>query len=127
MKLRYPNHADIDVNCHTTIVLENNRHWRIELVIKANEDETCSLIAQSGINTQPAELNKLQGPYQTFDQAVAARTAIVDRLFDKGFYVLTNAIPIWTLQAQKAIRQLRKTRSQNSVDARFDPSDVIFD
>ena len=126
MKLRYPNHVGIDGNCHATIVLENNRHWRIELTIKANDDETCSLIAQSGINTQPAELNKLQGPYQTFDQAAAARIAIVDRLFDKGFYVL-NRVPIWTLQAQRVIKQLRQTRSQNTTNVRFDPSDVIFD
>ncbi len=125
MKLHYPN-LGIH-NTLTTIVLENNRHWRIELAVKHNNDETYSLIAQSGINTRPAELNKLQGPYQTRDQAVAVRAAIIDRLFDKGFYMLEEAVPIWTVQAQSAIKQIRQQRHHNSGDFRFDPNDVIFD
>ncbi len=108
------------------LVLENQRHWRIEMVIKANEDESFSMVAQSGLKDKPAELNKLQGPYQTLDQALAARGAIAQQWVSKGFERV-DVSPIWSLQAQAVIKRLRQERGDNTGNYSFDPSDVFFD
>jgi hypothetical protein len=122
MKLRYPKLASA-----APVIMENSRGWRIEMVIKANEDESHSLIAQSGLTNKPAELSKLQGPYQTQDQAVAARAAIADQLINKGFQFLDKVEPMWSLQAQGAIKRLRQQRQDNTGNYSFDPNDVFFD
>lgn len=122
MKLRYPKLASA-----APVIMENTRGWRIEMVIKANEDESHSLIAQSGLTNKPAELSKLQGPYQTQDQAIAARAAIADQLFNKGFQLLDKVEPMWSIQAQGAIKRLRQQRQDNTGNYSFDPSDVFFD
>ncbi len=122
MKLRYPKLASA-----APVIMENSRGWRIEMVIKANEDESHSLIAQSGLTNKPAELSKLQGPYQTQDQAIAARAAIAEQLFHKGFQLLDKVEPIWSLQAQGAIKRLRQQRQDNTGNYSFDSNDVFFD
>lgn len=121
MKLHYPKKPNQD-----GLILENKSHWRIEMVIKANEDDSFSLVAQSGLRDKPAELNKLQGPYQTLDQALAARGAIAQQLESKGVQQI-DAQPIWSLQAQAVIKRLRQERGDNTGNYSFDPSDVFFD
>ena len=122
MKLRYPKLANA-----APVIMENTRGWRIEMVIKANEDESHSLIAQSGLTNKPAELSKLQGPYQTQDQAIAARAAIAEQLINKGFQLLDKVEPMWSLQAQGAIKRLRQQRQDNTGNYSFDPNDVFLD
>ncbi|WP_439135173.1 hypothetical protein [Pseudomaricurvus sp.] len=119
MKLEYDQNPDSSI-----MVLENDRRWRIEMYLKANEDETYTLVAMSGIATQPAELSKLQGPYQTEEQAQAARSAIAKQLYAKGFQPLRQH-SIWQIQAQKAIQNVRQTRKASQGDYRFHPDDVL--
>ncbi|MAZ88725.1 MAG: hypothetical protein CL693_13885 [Cellvibrionaceae bacterium] len=93
--------------------------------LKRNEDETYTLIAMSGVSSQPAELSKLQGPYQTFQQGIAARSAIAEQLIRKDFSVLKDQHSIWTLQAQKAIQTVRRQRIDNQGNYDFHPDDVL--
>lgn len=119
MKLEYdPNPGS------STLVLENERRWRIEMYLKPNEDETYTLVAMSGIASQPAELSKLQGPYQTKEQGLAARSAIARQLHAKGFQTVKHH-SIWQIQAQKAIQTVRKNRTTNQGNYDFHPDDVL--
>ncbi len=107
------------------VILENERHWHIEMQLKRNEDETYTLIAMSGVRQRPAELSKLQGPYQTLQQGIAARSAIVEQLVTKGFSVLKDAHSIWAIQAQKAIQSVRRQRIDSQGNYDFHPDDVL--
>lgn len=120
MKLHYDktHHPD-------TLVLENERHWRIEMQLKRNEDNTYTLIAMSGISGKPAALTKLQGPYVNKDQGLAARSAIAAQLYPKGFNTITNSHSIWSLQAQKAIQNVRQQRTDSQGNYDFHPDDVL--
>lgn len=134
MLLHYP-------SSHTqmadVLVLENARGWRIEMYLKANQvpdsqalkpahsSSSYSLIALSGVSHLPAELNKAQGPYETREQASAARSAIAQQLLNKDFEVQHKAEGIWSLQAQKAIRQMRAERNQHQGNYHFHPDDVL--
>ncbi len=90
-----------------------------------NEDETYTLIAMSGLVNRPAELSKLQGPYQTLQQGIAARSAIAEQLIRKGFSMLKDQHAIWRLQAQKAIQTVRRQRIDNQGNYDFHPDDVL--
>lgn len=119
MKLEYDQTPDT-----STLVLENERQWRIEMFLKPNEDDTYTLVAMSGIATRPAELSKLQGPYQTKAQGQAARSAIAKQLQNKDFHILQQH-SIWQVQAQKAIHTVRQTRTANQGNYDFHPDDVL--
>jgi len=122
MYLTYPALPDTD-----TLILENPRGWRVEMLIKGNGDQTFTLVAQSGISGEPALLNKLQGPFHSRDQAVAARAAISQQLLNKQFQLIEPAVPIWTLQAMKALKPIRQQHQTHNPSDRFRPEDVIFD
>jgi len=125
MKLSYKTPSlKIDTN-QNVLILENSRNWRIEIQLRRNEDQSYTLVAMSGIGGKPAELSKLQGPYQTRPQASAARSAIAVQLLEKDFVVLNNDHSIWSLQAQKAIQKVRLLRQQNQGDFDFHPDDVL--
>lgn len=97
---------------------------RIELFILANEDTSFSLVLLSGKNGSAADREKLQGPYELRDQAVAARSAIIQSLQAREFKLAANEIPQWQLLAQSIIRNLRHERLNYVVDCSFDPDDV---
>ncbi|GAB3110624.1 hypothetical protein G8770_20985 [Aestuariicella hydrocarbonica] len=120
MKLQYDSQPGTE-----TLILENERLWRVEMFLKRNEDDTYSLVALSGINSRPAELTKLQGPYQILEQGVAARSAIARQLQNKGFSVQIDQHSIWQLQAQKAIQSVRQQRADSQGNYAFHPDDVL--
>lgn len=125
MKLSYDTTKFNIDSSHEVLILENSRSWRIEMQMRRNEDQSYTLVALSGISSKPAELSKLQGPYQTRQQASAARNAIAIELLNKDFKALDNEHSIWSLQAQKAIQKVRQQRSENQVNYDFHPDDVL--
>ncbi len=70
---------------------------------------------------------KIQGPYETLPQAVAARNAIIHFLNTSGHSVLSETSAIWALAAQGGIRGARLTRDQSWVDTPFKPEDFFLD
>lgn len=125
MKLNYGSSKlahDLDLD---VLILENARGWRIEMHLRRNEDESFTLVAMSGIRDKPAELSKLQGPYENRQQACAARRAIAIQLLEKGFAAQDNDHSIWSLQAQKAIQNVREQRTINRGNYDFHPDDVL--
>ncbi len=106
------------------LLLRNERCWRVELFILRNNDESFSLVALSGKERAQAERVKIQGPYQTRAQALAARSAVAAQLQDSGFTIDEGESTLWRLQAQRKIRELRAQRERNTPDCRFDPDDV---
>ncbi len=124
MKLNYQTQSP-DLLHIPALVLRNLRGWRIEMHLRPNDDHSYSLIALSGIDNWPAELCKAQGPYETRDQGVAARSAIVNQLLAKGFQLLENSGSIWVVQVQRMIRSLRDQRTVHRGNYQFHPDDVL--
>ena len=113
-------HADRE-----TLILQNARGWRVEMQLRRNEDDSHTLIAMSGLSDKPAELSKLQGPYQTRDQGIAARAAIAIQLLRKEFQLHPEQHSIWSVQAQKAIQKVRSQRIASQGNYDFHPDDVL--
>lgn len=125
MKLNYDSSSLALDSTLKVLILENTRGWRIEIQLRANEDSSFTLVAMSGIHSKPAELSKLQGPYESRQQACAARRAIAIQLLDKGFKAMEHEHSIWNLQAQKAIQKVREQRKLNRGNYDFHPDDVL--
>ena len=106
------------------LLMRNNQAWCVEVFVLRNNDDSYSLVALSGVAGARARRRKLQGPFQTRDQALASRSAVAQQLQDTGFTIDTDALPQWRLSAQRMIRELREERRQGSPDCRFDPKDV---
>lgn len=121
MKLSYPEKS---VSTDKTLILENQESHRIELSILMNEDETYSLIGISGYQGSHQFKQKAQGPYHQRNQAIGARTAITQSLLSSGYQIKNNS-SLWTLNAQRLIRELRKMRTEHTGDYEFSPDDVL--
>lgn len=106
--------------------LQNAQNWRVELFVLENEDASCSLIALSGHAAGLVERSKMQGPYPSQEQALAARSAIAAQLIQAGFELEQHTVPHWRLNAQRAIRELRTCRQSHTPDCTFDPKDVYL-
>lgn len=106
------------------LLLQNQQHWRVELFVLRNNDDSYSLVALSGHEQPQAERVKSQGPYATRDQALGARSAVAAQLQTSGFTVDSASSPHWRLQAQRNIREIRTRRQCNTPNCRFDPRDV---
>lgn len=115
-----------DVPADTVLVM-GKAHRRIELYILENSDGRYSLVALAGSAAAAADKAKLQGPYEQRDQALAARAAIMPELEKQGFEVLSASIPVWQLNAQRTIRDLRVEQEESRGDYAFRPEDVYFD
>lgn len=122
MKLQY----NSNLAQPTDQVFENAKHWRIEMSLRTSSEGKWVMIALSGLNDRPPELSKLQGPYETQAQAIAARSAIAAQLLSKGFKALEDSC-IWNLQAQKALNDVRESHRHNPVDTTFFPYQVLPD
>ncbi|MGH1370944.1 MAG: hypothetical protein ACRBBW_02830 [Cellvibrionaceae bacterium] len=125
MKLSYDTSSLAADSAANVLILENPLRWRIEMHLRRNEDQSYTLVAMSGIHDQPAQLSKLQGPYENRQQACAARRAIAIALIAKDFNPKDAEHSIWTLQAQKAIQNLRQQRTLNRGNYDFHPDDVL--
>lgn len=108
------------------VVLVDQSGLRVECHLRAEEGASTTLLALSGRDGGVGK-SKLQGPYETPAQAVAARKAIVAALVRSGFSLLPNEHPLWSMDAQRIIRQLRSVRANDSSRYKFDPKDVFLD
>lgn len=109
------------------LVLGNDRQWRIEMYVLANDDDTFSLVALAGKESLVNEKIKVQGPYQDRSEAVAARSAIAGSLVSDGFSEGDYGLAQWRIAAQRAIREVRDAHRSFTTDCRFNPDDVYFD
>ena len=126
MKLDYPTASNSDSDYSAAeLILLNDRHWRVEMHICRNEDDSYTLVSLSGLTGQLAELSKSQGPYQNRPQCEAARAAIARQLQLKGFKFTPKEHSIWILQAQKVIRATRNQRIASQGNYDFHPDDVL--
>ena len=108
------------------VVLKDPSGLRVECHLRTEEDGSATLLALSGRGDRVGK-SKLQGPYETPAQAVAARKAIVAELVRMGFSLAPNEHPLWSMDAQRIIRQLRSVRANDSSRYKFDPKDVFLD
>jgi len=123
MFLRYPE----TLPDSEALLVTRNTTQCIELYVLANRDNTFSLVALAGELGRSPSREKLQGPYQTRAQAVAARAAVVQQLLEREYALALTATPRWRLDAQRAIRVVRESRQRNAPDCSFNPNDVYFD
>ena len=120
MKLQYPDNAKS--TDRSVSLLRSGQ--RVELWLLPNEDLTYSMVGISGTDEALPAKQKLQGPYHTRAQAIAARTAITQALENSGFHI-DNGEPIWSLAAQKLIREIRSSRIASQGNYEFSPDDVL--
>lgn|SRR5690554_900687 len=110
------------------LVLTKPGGRRVELHIRVDPDGSATLLAFGGRATQnPPQKTTLQGPFQVYDQAVAAMRAIVAQLKDAGYDVAEDQFPLWSMAVQRTINEARKRKHESAVDYRFDPKDVFLD
>ena len=125
MRLRYE--SSISASPDPVVLLGGN-NCRVELHLRQHGDATATLVALSGRDGQaPSGKAVQQGPYQSYDQAVAARRAIAGELLDDGFSLADDQQPLWSMTVQRLINQLRLDAAARSVDYRFKPEDVFLD
>lgn len=125
MRLRY----DITVPPDSApLVLTHLDGTRVEIHFRRDDDGSVTLLAFSGPEERGDPSKTLhQGPFIRFDQAVAAKRAIVASLKEKGFSIREKAHPLWSLAVQRDINQARKKKQAAAGDYRFDPNDVFLD
>lgn len=124
MRLRYDTTIAADA---TPLVLLGPDVTRVEIHLRCEPDQTATLLAFSGRHGQPPEKTLQQGPYQLFDQAIAAKRAIAAQLRDSGFTLAKEQHPQWSMAAQRSINEQRAQKKTHAVDYRFDPKDVFLD
>lgn len=124
MRLRYDKTVPADP---APLILAGPDARRVEIHIRLDEDHTATLLAFGGYDEGAPVKTAQQGPYQVYDQAVAAKRAIVAQLKDAGFKLAEQQHPLWSMAVQRSINRLRKQKRDSAVDYRFDPKDVFLD
>jgi hypothetical protein len=125
MRLRYDNTIPADP---APLVLSKPGGQRVEIHIRVDPDGSATLLAFGGHeNHSPPEKTTQQGPFLVYDQAVAAKRAIVAQLKDAGYELAADQYPLWSMAVQRSINELRKHKEDSAVDYRFDPKDVFLD
>lgn len=110
------------------LVLTKPGGQRVELHIRVDPNGSATLLAFGGQNSQnPPQKTTLQGPFEVYDQAVAAMRAIVAQLKDIGYEVAEEQLPLWSMVVQRAINEMRQRKRETELDYRFDPKDVFLD
>ena len=122
MRLNYSLPLPDDKN---PLVLLGANAARVEIHMRQEANGVTTLFAFAGCDQ--IERKCAQGPYETRDQALAARKAIFAELVRTGFELAQSELPLWSLAAQREIKQMRVEKSQSTVDTRFDPKDVFLD
>jgi hypothetical protein len=123
MRLRYDTAVSADAK---PLVLIGPQETRVEIHLREEPDASASLLAFSGLAGGQPQKTVQQGPYQTLDQAIAAKRAIAAQLKDAGF-AQSEQHPLWSLNAQRNINSQRVEKQRSAVDYRFDPKDVFLD
>ncbi|WP_020208200.1 hypothetical protein [Gilvimarinus chinensis] len=122
-----PHCCSIIPNTPDPVVLTKNTR-RVELHLRRDEDNITTLLAYAGAaSLSTPERATAQSPYQNMDQAIGARRAIIQQLLNGDFQLQREGYPIWSLHAQRDIKQMRSLKVHSQVDYRFDPKDVFLD
>lgn len=124
MRLRYDKSISTDP---APLVLERADGVRVEIHIRREADQTATLLAFSGREGSSPEKATQQGPYQLYDQAVAAKRAIAAQLKDAGFNITEQQHPLWSMDVQRDINSMRKQKGNSEANYEFDPKDVFLD
>ena len=123
MRLRYDQSTP---GSPAPLVLLGPNGQRVEMHIRSETDRTSALIALSGNLGNLPEKDHQQGPFQSIAHAIGARRAIAAELLDLGFR-LSDEHALWTLAAQRLVKQMRETKAASRADYRFHPRDVYLD
>lgn len=107
------------------LVMTRGDHERVEMHLRLDEQQHYTLFAYAGDHQRPARTQQ-QGPYHSLEQANGARRAIAAALRTQG-YRLADSHPVWCLEAQRGINELREAHQQFAVNYKFDPNDVYLD
>ena len=94
---------------------------RIELHVKPVGEETWALVALSGTNHGQPERHKCQGPYKSASQAEAALRGVAGSLLAQSYEPAPKAHAVWTVNAQRHARTIRRDRDANAGVYVFDP------
>lgn len=95
--------------------------WRIELHVKPVGEDVWALVALSGAQDSQPQRRKCQGPYHSASQAEAALRGVAGSLMGDAFTPNPHTHAVWSVQAQREARTIRKGRSENAGDYAFDP------
>lgn len=123
MRLKYSSDNELSRQ-----VFYKKLHTLVELYIRDSHEQSYTLIALAGdldeseqssnaingIDNEKSLRTIKQGPYVTREQALGALSAIVSELQRQGFYKLNSHQPLWELQAQQSVAQIRKCK-QNAL------------
>lgn len=125
MRLRYDTTVPADP---APLVLTKSGDQRVEIHIRVDPDGGATLLAFGGRQNQnPPPKSTLQGPFEVYDQAVAAMRAIVAQLKDAGYDLAEDQFPLWSMSVQRTINDVRQRKQEMALDYRFDPKDVFLD
>ncbi|MGH1485823.1 MAG: hypothetical protein ACRBCI_06335 [Cellvibrionaceae bacterium] len=114
-------------NIRFPMVLIDSRRHRIEFYRKSNDDQTYTLIAFSGYSDQLPDKKKSQGPYHHAEQISGMTSAIVAQLYDQGYQIERDLVPVWSLVAQGVSNRQQIIRNKNAGNYTFDANDVYLD
>lgn len=102
------------------LVLENGER-RIELHVRALDDEAWALVALAGDPQGQPSRHRCQGPYTQARQAEAALRAIAAILLEQGYRSERCWHPVWGVNAQGLIKRMRNARQASTGNEQFDP------
>jgi hypothetical protein len=127
MRLNFGNTPQNDENSkQSSVALNSDDNHRVEIHIKDNQDNTFTLIALSGIDKNLPTKTVRQGPFYTYNHARSAQSAINNELLRTGF-VISSHPPIWEINAQGIVSEIREAKQKNRMNYKFDPKDVYLD
>lgn len=113
-----------------TVVLVGMQAKRVEFYLRQSVGGVTLLaLAGAAVGGERAVVSKskLQGPYETVEQAVAARNAIAEALIEQGYHFAVELQPLWELDAQRVWAEVKAKNTAAAVDTRFKAEDVFLD
>lgn len=94
---------------------------RIELHVKPVGEEIWALVLLSGPATGQPERHKCQGPYRSAAQAEAALRGVAGSLLAQSYDPEPKAHVVWSVNAQRHARTIRRDRDAGEGGYAFDP------
>ena len=125
MKLYYD--KSIPDNIAPLILKKRGTPSRIEIFIRKDKDNHALLLAFCGDDGMMPSKAIQQGPYQSIDEAIAARNAITGQLLTRGYKLKQQLYPNWITHCQRELNAIIKQKSQSKADYTFHPEDVFLD
>lgn len=105
------------------VLIKDDR--RIELHVRAIGESSYMLVSQAGGATTQPERHKCQGPFARAAQAEAVLRGIAGSLLLLDFQPRPDLLSIWSVQAQRLARDIRREREANPGSFVFDPEPIV--